>query len=67
MPRQKAQILQLQREVAAEGERAPAVTRASRAENEHLAALARQDAAKAQAEQACMAEDARLEIAALRE
>eukprot|EP00969_Alexandrium_andersonii_P096767 4272202-Alexandrium_andersonii.AAC.1 len=47
--------------------RATSVTRASCASNEHLEQLALEDAARARAEQARLAQDAQNEITALRE
>eukprot|EP00969_Alexandrium_andersonii_P353984 15441125-Alexandrium_andersonii.AAC.1 len=63
----EALIQRLQEELAAECHRPPVVVHASRVENEHLAALAREDAARVQAEQDGVAQDARHEIAPFRD
>eukprot|EP00969_Alexandrium_andersonii_P075043 3309689-Alexandrium_andersonii.AAC.1 len=57
----------LQEELEAERLKSATDAQASRASNEHLEQLVREDAAPAQAEQARLAQGAKNEIAALRE
>eukprot|EP00975_Prorocentrum_lima_P024070 5065934-Prorocentrum_lima.AAC.1 len=61
-----AQIQRLQSELAEERNRAAHVVQSSRAANEYLEQLAREDAARAQAEQNRVTQDAVHEIAVLR-
>eukprot|EP00969_Alexandrium_andersonii_P156687 6926873-Alexandrium_andersonii.AAC.1 len=61
---QKEQLIKrLQDELVAERSRSSVVVQASRAANEHLEELVREEAARAQAEQARLTREARNDIA----
>eukprot|EP00969_Alexandrium_andersonii_P299131 13224376-Alexandrium_andersonii.AAC.1 len=66
LQQRNAQIQRLQEELALERTRTANVAQSSRAANEYLEQLAREDAARAQAEHNCITQDAVNEITVLR-